>query len=293
MGAMGDPALHHGLGHHHQLLGLVLLPTLHSRLAGHGVQKAVPLGGGIHRRAGAVALGQLLQGGGDVLIGQKVRGGAHHQVAAAEVLQLEAQLRKLSGALQKLGAVLRDGPPDQRLQKLLAHGADILGLQRVEAHALVGGVLVDEEDLVPLLYDDIGAQDLAHHPPGGLLRLRRQRRLRLRGLLYGRRRRARGRGDGQGGLPGRFRLLLRKRRQTGPNDRGGLDGPDVLRGPHRRPGLHRLSGGGLEHQPVARGDGGLLRRSCRDGLGALRRRGGPDPLGHRGSLEPGTILGPL
>ena len=33
----------------------------------------------------------------------------------------------------------------------------------------MGGVLVDEEHLVPLLHNDVGVQDLTCHAPGNLL----------------------------------------------------------------------------------------------------------------------------
>ena len=39
-------------------------------------------------------------------------------------------------------------------------------LHPVEVHPLMGGVLVDKQDLVPLLHDDVGVQHFPGQPPG-------------------------------------------------------------------------------------------------------------------------------
>ena len=66
-------------------------------------------------------------------------------------------------------SLLRGGGKDHRRQQGLGHGLVPRRLHPVKLHPLMGGVLVDEVDRIPLLHDQVGLQNLSRQPPGGLL----------------------------------------------------------------------------------------------------------------------------
>ena len=81
----------------------------------------------------------------------------------AEGLDLEAQLLQQRSVLLQQLPVPRVGPQGHRGQQGLGHDLPVLRLQPVEVHALVGGVLVDEQQLIPQLHQDIGLQGLPQY----------------------------------------------------------------------------------------------------------------------------------
>ena len=59
----------------------------------------------------------------------------------------------------RVGAVGAEGNGGEQA---LGHDLTVLAFQPVEDHALVGGVLVDEDQAVTLLHDDVGLQCFTH-----------------------------------------------------------------------------------------------------------------------------------
>ena len=166
MGAVFDRAGHDGLGHLVQLAGAVPLSAFDGRLAGHGVEQGVPGGVRIGGAAGEQLSRQLPQHVGDLPGGHVAGGGPDDQRPAAEVLRLKAEPLQQGQLGQQRRPLLRRRGEHHRLQQGLHHGLVALGLQAVEVEPLVGGVLVDEEHLVPLLHDDVGVEHLPRHAPG-------------------------------------------------------------------------------------------------------------------------------
>ena len=144
---------------------------------------------------------------------------ADEDAAAAEFLDLVAVLAQKFGAFQQRGGLLavklgRDG-----LDEHLTHDGRARGAQLLKEHALVRGVLVDEEHLAVLLDDDVRLQYLAddavRRGRDGKLRLRRLR------LRRGRFWRGPGRYDLHLLMDARLRLKLARPRGDGRAE-GGL-----------------------------------------------------------------------
>ena len=86
--------------------------------------------------------------------------------AAAKIAHLEAGAFQQVEVGQQSGLFLGGELHHQRLQEELAGDVAVVGGQLLEELALMGGVLVDDADLVAPLREDIGAEDLAHIPQG-------------------------------------------------------------------------------------------------------------------------------
>ena len=83
---------------------------------------------------------------------------------AAKIAHLEAGTFQQVEVGQQSGFFLGRELHHQRLQEELAGDITVVGSQLLEKLALMGGVLVDDADLVAPLREDIGAEDLAHIP---------------------------------------------------------------------------------------------------------------------------------
>ena len=269
MRAIFYAAAHHRLGHPLQLPGAGLPAPLDGRLAGHGVEQLVPGGGGVGPAGGQQFLGDLGEGGLNVLHLHIEGGLADHQFST-QLVHIEAELLQQGQAGQQSLLLLRRQAAGHGGQQGLGHGVIALRLHPVEIHPLVGGVLVDEEHRLPLLHDDVSVQHLPGHPPG---------------LLLGDR-------DGGGDLLRRGRL------------RGGGRGLSLCRRGRDRRLLHR-TGSLLRHRPDHRrsrvnrggagrlclldwpfqGSGSSLRLRAGRGLGRLEHRG-PGGRAVGGILDP-------
>ncbi len=84
--------------------------------------------------------------------------------AAAKIAHLEAGTFQQVEVGQQSGLFLGGELHHQRLQEQLTGDIAVVGGQFLEELALVGGVLVNDADLVAPLREDIGAEDLAHIP---------------------------------------------------------------------------------------------------------------------------------
>ena len=121
-------------------------------------------------------LRQLLQRGGGITCANIGRHFTHQHRAAAEVLAIKAEAAQRIQMLQHGTVLICRQRHRQRCQQQLAHQGVRVRLQRIEAQALVGGVLIHQPQIFLLiLADDIGTQHFAHHPP--------RRSLFLQGLL--------------------------------------------------------------------------------------------------------------
>ena len=83
------------------------------------------------------------------------------QVSPADVVQIVAEVQQRLPVLQKQGGLLPVQAAGQGRQQGLAHHGVPLGPKPFKVDPLVGRVLVDEDQLLPLLHQDIGAEDLA------------------------------------------------------------------------------------------------------------------------------------
>ena len=134
------------------------------------MEQGVPGGVRVGGAGGEQLSRQLPQHVGDLPGGHAAGGGPDDQRPAAEVLRLKAEALQQGQLGQQGGPLLRRGGEHHRLQQGLHHGPPALGLHAVEVEPLVGGVLVDEEHLVPLLHHDVGVQHLPRQAPGLILR---------------------------------------------------------------------------------------------------------------------------
>ena len=126
---------------------------------------------GLRRLAAAQLFADLLDRGGHV---RRVHVGgqrAHDVFLRAEGLDLKTERSKqLAVALDEL-AVRAVGADRDGGEQGLRHDAAVLRLEPVEDHALVRGVLVDQQQLVIHLDDDIGLHRLPHYLVVGQARL--------------------------------------------------------------------------------------------------------------------------
>ena len=211
------------------------------------------------------------------------------QVSPADVVQIVAEVQQRLPVLQKQGGLLPVQAAGQGRQQGLAHHGVPLGPKPFKVDPLVGRVLVDEDQLLPLLHQDIGAEDLADVAEvGGLFQalqlqrlIRRVLRLRRRGMIV----------PAAGGrilLSGEFRDRQRVRSSLPRNVL-----PLVLRflpvrrqshGAVQGPGLYRIqqgpAGGGL--RPGLQGLGHLLIFPAGHGVDRLGRLAG--------GLSAGTVF---
>ena len=141
------------------------------------MEQFVPGGAGVGGAGGEQLLGDLGEGGLDVPRVHVEGGLADHQGPAAEVLHPEAELLQQGEAGEQGGVLLRVQAAHHGGEEGLGHGVVPRRLHPVKVHPLMGGVLVDEQDLVPLLHDDVGVQHLPGQPPGEDLRFRLRLRL--------------------------------------------------------------------------------------------------------------------
>ena len=84
--------------------------------------------------------------------------------AAAKIAHLEASAFQQVEVGQQSGLFLGGELHHQRLQEKLTGNIAVVGGQFLEELTLMGGVLVNDADLVAPLRKDIGAEDLAHIP---------------------------------------------------------------------------------------------------------------------------------
>ena len=138
--------------------------------------------------------------------------GAQADRAAAKIAHLETGAFQQVEVGQQSGLFLGGELHHQRLQEELTGDIAVVGGQFLEELALMGGVLVNDADLVAPLREDIGAEDLAHIPQRlrAILHIKAQL-LRLRGLR--RLIRVPSGGGGRSGAAGTWR-------PTRPCDRG-------------------------------------------------------------------------
>ena len=103
-------------------------------------------------------------------LGGRIRGQIHgnltqQQGAVAKFFQLEAQLLHHGHIAEQLSRRRGGQPHRQGGQQGLAGNALLIGLELVKENPLMGGVFVDEEGVLPLLHQDIGAVQLPHQTP--------------------------------------------------------------------------------------------------------------------------------
>src|SRR5262245_382980 len=119
---------------------------------------------------------------------EEVRNGAEQDTAAAEILEGEAERLQIAAPLREetglAGAELERLRKEERLRGEGAGGE--VALELLEEHALMGHVLVDEEDLLVVGRHHEGVLELADHAaeaagPEGCRRLAEERALRLVG----------------------------------------------------------------------------------------------------------------
>ena len=152
------------------------------------MQQGVSGAGRVRPSGGQQGLGQLPQRALHVRRVHIVRGLPHQQRPGAELLHAEAELVQQRLVLQQHGALLRREPQHRRGQQGLDHGGVALRLHAVEVQPFMGGVLVQEENFLPLLHHDVGVEHLPGHFPGRFFRFRvwfrGGRRRGLKGRFY-------------------------------------------------------------------------------------------------------------
>ena len=137
-------------------------PGLDGGLAGHGVQDLVPRALGVRGLSAAELLQDLLHRGRGVAALHVSRHRAQDVVALPKGLDLKAEfIQELRVCLKQLLVLLRQAE-GHALKQRLRHDGAILAFQPVKNHALVGGVLVDQQQLPVQLHDDVKPQRLPH-----------------------------------------------------------------------------------------------------------------------------------
>ena len=173
------------------LQGIRVPARLNGGLAGHGVQDVIPQTVPVL----PLSLLQVLDQAGEA-IRRLLRGEVHGSLAQQhrslpKFFHAIPQFIQQGQLLQHQRRTLLTQTAHLRGQQGLRGNLLLLGPELVKQNPLVGGVLVDEERLLPLLYHDVGAEQLPQHRERGLLRHGQHRLDRLR--LFLRRRRDRSR----------------------------------------------------------------------------------------------------
>ena len=156
MGAVFHLPAEHRLHQPLQLLLIRVPAGLDGGLTGHGVQNLIPGGGGVRGLAPAQLFADLLHRGLCVLRQHIRRHGAQDIFILSKRLQLKTQLGKKCAVFFQQLSILAADMQRYRAKKPLAHDLPLLLLQPVKDHPLVGGVLVNENQSLPLLHNDVG-----------------------------------------------------------------------------------------------------------------------------------------
>ena len=143
-----------------QLGGVGDVARLDGGLAGDAVQGLVPEALGAVQAAVLDMSGDFGEGGRRVGL-PDVRGDLpQQQVALAQVVEIVAQAQQQLPVLQQHRGLLPVKAAGLGLQQGLSQNPGALGQQPLKVDALVGGVLVDEDQLLVLLHQNVGAEEL-------------------------------------------------------------------------------------------------------------------------------------